>query len=63
MDEVICLSICPSILPTSASSSDDIMTMAKALDFLKTKDAIISSLQNEMSKLRLECEEKNVLIS
>jgi len=42
--------------------SDDNMTMAKALDLLKTKDAIISSLQNEMSKLRSECEEKNVLI-
>jgi len=40
MDEAIH----PSIPPTPTSSSDDIMTMAKALNFLKRKDAIISSL-------------------
>jgi len=40
MDEAIC----PSIPPTPTGSSDDNMTMAKALDLLETKDAIISSL-------------------
>jgi len=59
MDEAIR----PSIPPTPMGLCDDIMTMAKALYFLKTKDAIISLLQNEMNKLRSECEEKNVLIS
>jgi hypothetical protein len=51
------------ISPSTMGSSHDIMTLAKALDLLKTKDVEISSLQNEMRKLRCECEQKSTLIS
>lgn len=44
-------------------SKDDVMTMAKALDLLKTKDITVASLQIDLRKLQFKWEYKNVLIS
>ena len=48
---------------SQAGSANNTMTLAKALELLKTKDTTIAALQSDVRKLQFDCDHKKGLIS